>query len=162
VAIVPVDKELHISTTKAAYLTSIQLLFMGLGNLFWMPMMRIFGKRVVYLSSLLCLVVTNIWSYEAKTCGNLLGSRLVGAFLAAAANATVPAVVADLFFFHERGHCMMMFHTAISTGVFLGLLINAYIVQYAGWRWMCGFVAVAAGVTFVVGCFSIHETAYRR
>jgi hypothetical protein len=29
---------------------------------------------------------------------------------------------------------MMMFHTAISGGVFLGPLINAYIVQYAGWR----------------------------
>jgi MFS family permease len=28
----------------------------------------------------------------------------------------------------------MMFHTAISGGVFLGPLINAYIVQYAGWR----------------------------
>lgn len=82
--------------------------------------------------------------------------------MSAAADATVPAVVADLFFFHERGHCMMVFHTAVSAGVFLGPLINAYIVQYAGWRWMLGFMAIAAGVTFLVGIFSIHETAYKR
>lgn len=57
---------------------------------------------------------------------------------------------------------MMMFHTAISGGMFLGPLINAYIVQYAGWRWMCGFMAIAASATFVVGFFTIHETAYKR
>ena len=57
---------------------------------------------------------------------------------------------------------MMMFHTAISTGVFFGPLINGYIVQYAGWRWMLIFTAVAAAVTFLIGIFSIHETAYPR
>jgi MFS family permease len=57
---------------------------------------------------------------------------------------------------------MMMFHTAISAGVFLGPLINAYIVQYAGWRWMLGFMAIASSATFVVGFFTIHETAYKR
>ena len=125
-------------------------------------MMRIVGKRPVYLSSLLLLVATNIWGYFAHSYGSLLASRLIGGFCSAAADATVPAVVADLFYFHERGHCMMMFHTAISAGVFLGPLINAYLVQYAGWRWMCGFMAIAASATFLVGLFSIHETAYSR
>lgn len=162
VSIVPVAKEFHTTTTRAGYLTSIQLLAMGLGNLFWMPMMRIVGKRPVYLSSLLLLMFTNIWGYFAHSYGSLLASRIIGGFLSAAADATVPSVVADLFYFHERGHCMMMFHTAISAGVFLGPLINAYLVQYAGWRWMCGFMAIAAATTFVVGVFSIHETAYPR
>jgi MFS family permease len=54
--------------------------------------------------------------------------------MSAAADATVPSVVADLFYFHVRGHFMMMLHTTISAGIFLGPLINVYIVQYAGWR----------------------------
>lgn len=86
----------------------------------------------------------------------------MGGFLSAAADATVPSVVVDLFFFYERGHCMMTFHTAISGGVFLSPLINAYIVQYAGWRWMCGFMAIAASATFLSGLITIHETAYKR
>jgi MFS family permease len=162
VSIVPVAAEFHTTTARAGYLTSIQLLFMGLGNLFWMPMMRIVGKRPVYLASLLLLMATNIWGYFAHSYGSLLASRILGGFMSAAADATVPSVVADLFYFHERGHCMMMFHTAISAGVFLGPLINAYIVQYAGWRWMCGFMAIAASATFLVGLFTIHETAYKR
>lgn len=135
---------------------------MGVGNLFWVPLMRIIGKRPVYLLSLFFLIITNIWSFYAHSYGNLLASRIVGGFISAAADAPVPSIVADLFFFHERGHCMMMFHTAISAGVFLGPLINAYITQYAGWRWMCGFTAIACAATFVVGFFTIHETAYKR
>lgn len=127
-----------------------------------MPLLRILGKRPIYLLSLLCLCLTNIWSFYAASYANLLTSRLIGGFLAAAADATVPAVVADLFFAHERGGCLMMFHCAVSAGVFLGPLANAYIVQYAGWRWMCGGMAIVAGVTFAVGCVSIHETTYRR
>ena len=37
VAIVPVAKDLHTTTARAGYLTSIQLLSMGLGNLFLGP-----------------------------------------------------------------------------------------------------------------------------
>jgi MFS family permease len=107
-------------------------------------------------------MATNIWGYYAHSYDNLLASRIIGGFMSAAADATVPSVVADLFYFHERGHCMMFFHISISAGVFLGPLINAYLVQYAGWRWMLGFAAIASGATFVVGFFSIHETAYSR
>lgn len=162
VAINPVAAQFHTTTTRAGYLTSIQVLFAGLGCLFWVPVIRIVGKRPVYLVSMLLLAATNIWGYLAKSFGSLLASRLIGGFMSAAADAPVPSVVADLFYFHERGHCMMIFHTAISAGIFLGPLINAYIVQYAGWRWMCGFMAIASAVNCLVAIFTIHETAYKR
>lgn len=72
----------------------------------------------------------------------------------------MPSVVADLFFFHERGHVMMYFNLAISSGAFLGPLINAYLTQYLGWKWMCGVMAIAAGATFLVALVLIKETAY--
>jgi predicted MFS family arabinose efflux permease len=98
VAIVPVAAELHTTTARAGYLTSIQLLFMGLGNLFWMPRMRIIGKRPVYLASLLLLVATNIWGYFAHSYGSLLASRILGGFFSAAADATVPVWLAFIKF----------------------------------------------------------------
>jgi hypothetical protein len=54
--------------------------------------------------------------------------------MSTAADATVPSVVADLFYFHERGHCMMILHTAISAGMFLGPLImsTSYSMQGGG------------------------------
>lgn len=133
---------------------------MGFGALVWMPLIRIIGKRPGYLASTLFLCVTNIWSYYSTTYGSLLASRIVGDFLTAATNAPIPSVVADLFFFHERGHAMMFFNLAISSGAFLGPMFNAYITQYLGWKWMCSVVAIPSGTTFIVALFLVKETAH--
>lgn len=121
---------------------------------------RIVGKRPGYLAALLFLCITNIWSFYSTTYRSLLASRIVGGFLTAAADAPVPSVVADLFFFHERGHVMMCFNLAISSGAFLGPLINAYLTEYLGWKWICGVMAIASGVTFLFALVLVKETAY--
>ncbi|KAL1853530.1 hypothetical protein Daus18300_011811 [Diaporthe australafricana] len=160
VAIVPIIKDFKKTATEASYLTSLQVLFMGFGALIWMPLIRIVGKRPAYLASLLFLCITNLWSYFSSSYGSLLASRIVGGLLTAAADAPVPSVVADLFYFHERGHMMMFFNVAISSGAFLGPLLNAYITQYAGWKWMCGVMAIVSGVTFLAAVVLLKETAY--
>ncbi|KAF2115638.1 major facilitator superfamily domain-containing protein [Lophiotrema nucula] len=160
VAIKPIIMEFKKTSTQASYLTSLQVLGMGFGALFLMPMTRIIGKRPVYLISLLCLCITNVWSYFSHSYGSLLASRIVGGLMTAAADALVPSLVADLFYFHERGHALMIFHFAISAGAFGGPFINAYITQYAGWRWICGVMAILAGATFVMGLVLIRETVY--
>jgi MFS family permease len=162
VAIVPLSKEFEESSTRTGYLVCFNTLWLGLGNLIWVSVMRVVGKRPVYLLALLIFVGANVWSREAQSYGSLLASRIVSAFASSAADATVPSLVADLFFVHERGHCMMLFHFALSCGFFGGPLISAYITQGAGWRWSCGFLAIAGGVTFLVGCFTIRETSYPR
>lgn len=123
-------------------------------------MTRKIGKRPVYLLSILFLCVTNIWSFFAKSYGNLLASRIVGGFLTAASDAPVPSVAADLFYFHERGHALMIFNIAISAGAFFGPFINAYITQYLGWKWTCGVMAIASAATFILAVPIIKETAY--
>lgn len=125
-----------------------------------MPLARIFGKRPIYLVSILFLCVTNIWGYFSTSYGSLLASRIVGGFLTAAADAPVPSVAADLFYFHERGHAMMIFHFAISTGAFVGPFFDAYITEYVGWRWICGVMAIVSGVSFLFAAVLIRETAY--
>jgi MFS family permease len=162
VAVVRISDEFHQSPTRTGYVVCFNLLFMGLGNLLWVPLSRVIGKRPVYLSALLLFTACNVWTYEACTYESLLASRIVSGLASAAADATVPSLIADLFFVHERGHYMMIFHFALSTGFFVGPLICAYVTQEAGWRWTCGFLAIAGGATFVVGFFTIRETNYRR
>lgn len=125
-----------------------------------MPLARKIGKRPTYLISILCLCLLNMWGYLATSYASLLASRVFGGFLGAAADAPVPGVVADLFFHHERGHALMMFHFAIAAGGFGGPLINGYVVDYLGWRWICGVMAVAAGATLPLAALLIRETAY--
>ncbi|KAL6230898.1 hypothetical protein BDW75DRAFT_248257 [Aspergillus navahoensis] len=162
VAVVEISDEFRVTPTRAGYTVCFNLLLMGMGNLLWVPLSRVIGKRPVYLLALLLLTGLNIWTYKASTYGSLLASRIVSGLAAAAADATVPSLIADLFFIHERGHYMMIFHLALSAGFFVGPLISAYITQEAGWRWTSGFLAIASGSTFLVGALTIRESNYER
>lgn len=142
------------------FLTCFNVLALGVGNIFWVPFMRIIGKRPVYLISLSILVASNIWSFTTSDYKQLLASSILGGFSAAAGQATVPALVTDLFFVHERGMVLMMFHFAMSCGVFLEPLIDSLVVQYYSWRMVCKWMAIAAGATWVLAVFTIHETSY--
>jgi len=160
VAIGPLSKEFHVSSTKAGYLTCFNVLLLGVGNIFWVPLMRKVGKRPVFLTALPLLVATNIWGAKATSYNSLLASCILSGFASSAGDATVPAVVADLFFVHQRGTVMMIFHVALSCGFFLGPFINAYIVQYVSWRTEDAWIAVAAGVAWIVAIFGVFETQY--
>ncbi|KAJ5660971.1 uncharacterized protein N7484_000343 [Penicillium longicatenatum] len=162
VAVVPLSNEFHQSQTRTGYVVCFNLLAMGIGNLLWVPVSRVIGKRPVYLLALLLLTASNTWTYKASSYGSLLSSRISSGLASSAADATVPSLITDLFFVHERGHCMMIFHFALSTGFFIGPLISAYITQALGWRWTCGFLAIAGGATFLVGIFTIRESNYQR
>ncbi|PYH91839.1 MFS general substrate transporter [Aspergillus ellipticus CBS 707.79] len=152
--------EFDVTQTKAGELVCFNVFLFGLGNLFWVPLMRVIGKRPVYLSSMLLLSMMNVWSSRASSYNELLAARILSGFAAAAADATVPAVVSDMVAPDQRGHCLMIFHLALTSGLFIGPLINAYLVQDENWRWMCYFLAIAVGTTFLVSIFTIRETTY--
>jgi MFS family permease len=108
--------------------------------------MRVIGERLVYLLYFLC----QLWQYlvyKAARFNSLLAASIVSGFAASAGDATVPAVVADPFFVHQREMVMMIFHMTVSCSFFIGPFINAYVVQYSSWRDECLWIAV---VTFVL------------
>ncbi|KAF2093864.1 MFS general substrate transporter, partial [Rhizodiscina lignyota] len=162
-AVVLLSKYFHKSNSTTTYLICFNTLMLGVGNLCWVPLMRKVGKRPVYLVALLLFVAFNAWSYVATSFESLLGARIMSAFAAAAADAPVPSVAADLFFVHERGFVLMFFQIALSFGFFIGPLINSYVIEDAGsWQWACGWLAIAAGVDFLVALLFVRETSYSR
>ncbi|EME79870.1 uncharacterized protein MYCFIDRAFT_13265, partial [Pseudocercospora fijiensis CIRAD86] len=160
VAVRPLAAYFHNDANHATWLTNFNVLAFGLGNLFWIPLMRVVGKRPVYLSAILILVFANLWSNQATSWGSLLGSRIVSGLGAAAADATVPSVVFDLFKLHERAYYLAWFHISLASGIFLGPMINAFVVQGRQWWWIPGWMAIAFGVVFVLAFFFVHETTY--
>ncbi|KAJ5667369.1 hypothetical protein N7507_003233 [Penicillium longicatenatum] len=146
VAVVPLSNEFHQSQTRTGYVVCFNLLAMGIGNLLWVPVSRVIGKRPVYLLALLLLTASNTWTYKASSYGSLLSSRISSGLASSAADATVPSLITDLFFYR----------------FFIGPLISAYITQALGWHWTCGFLTIAGGATFLVGIFTIRESNYQR
>ncbi|KAJ6090308.1 hypothetical protein N7486_009123 [Penicillium sp. IBT 16267x] len=148
VATSAIIKEFHINQTQAGQLVCFNVFLFGVGNTFWVPLMRVIGKRPVLSSD------------AAALHDESLASRILSGFAAAAADATVPAVVADMVAVQDRGHYMMIFHLAMTAGLFVGPLTNAYLVQQQNWRWMYYFLAIAVGVVLVIATFTIRETTY--
>jgi len=52
--LVPIIEDLGITLTQASYLNTLNILFLGLGNLFWVPFAMKYGKRPVLL---ICLTI---------------------------------------------------------------------------------------------------------
>jgi MFS family permease len=159
-AIVHLNEEFGKSITEARYLICFNVLAFGVGNIFWVPLMRVIGKRLVFLLSLYILVAGNMWSLKTHGFNQLLTASVLFGFASSAGEAVVPTLVADLFFMHERGAVMMAFHMALSSGFFLGPLIDTYITRYSSWRVSCEWITVAAGATWSVAFFTVHETSY--
>ena len=122
--------------------------------------MRIIGKRPVYPLSIPVLATAGVWSYYAATFNSLLAAFIISGFTASAEDAAVPAVVADLFFVHQRGTVMMIFHMTLSCGFLAGPLINAYVVQYSSWRYECLWIAIAAFLLWGIALFTVYESSY--
>lgn len=133
VAILALSKEFKKDTTKAGFLVSFSVLALGIGNFLWIIALRKLGRRPIFLSALPLLAATNAWSAYATSYSSLLGATILSGIASGAAEAPVSAVVADIFFAHERGATLMIFHIALSAGFFLGPAINGALVQYVGW-----------------------------
>lgn len=142
------------------FLTAFSILASGLGNIFWVPVMRVLGKRPTLLLALPIFVAANVWSAKTHHFNQLLASSVLSGFVSAAAEAPVVAIVADLYFVHERGAKLMVFHFAVSGGLFLGPLVNAYIVEYSTWRVACESYSIAAGALWIIAAFFFQETTY--
>ncbi|KUJ10466.1 MFS general substrate transporter [Mollisia scopiformis] len=152
--------EFGISVLEIKFLTAFNLLALGAGALFWVPLSRVIGKRPVFLLALPILVAANIWSSQIHRYDQLLASSILSAFGSAAATSVVPAVVADLFFVHERATAMMWFQVSLSSGLFLGTLINGLVVQYFSWRINSYWIAIAAAFVWLLAIYTVEETTY--
>ncbi|KAE8441901.1 hypothetical protein EG329_004207 [Mollisiaceae sp. DMI_Dod_QoI] len=155
-----IGREFRTSVLEVKFLISFNFLALGAGNLFWVPFSRVVGKRPVYLLALPMLVAGTIWSSQTHNYNQLLAATVLSGFGSAAAVGLTPAVVADLFYVHERAMAMMWLQLSLSSGLFLGSLINALVVQYFSWRMNCEWIAIAAAVTWLLSLYTVQETSY--
>lgn len=161
--LVVIADDFGVSVTKASYLFSINLLFLGLGNLFWIPLSLKIGKRPVLVICVTIFFASSIWSAVAKDWGSLLGARIIQGFGASVVEGLGPTVVGDLFFVHERGLWMGLYIWVFScgssmSGFFAGLVANAN----PDWRWVNWMNTILVGVCLILVFLFSAETNFKR
>lgn len=93
-----ISLDLDVSIQRASYLTSLVIAVLGGAPLFWRPLADRFGRRPIFLLSLLCSLVGNIGCAKSPSYATMGLCRAITAWFISPAAAIGSAVVAETFF----------------------------------------------------------------
>ncbi|KAF1949355.1 hypothetical protein CC80DRAFT_520578 [Byssothecium circinans] len=121
-----------------------------------LPMALQYGKRPIYLLSILATLGTQVWAPYTKTNGQWIANKIVQEFVAAPIESLCEISVTDIYFTHERGRYFGLYALLLAGSSFFAPIIagNANTTQY--------WCAIFCGIGFVFLVFFMEETNYVR
>ncbi|KAF2403454.1 MFS general substrate transporter [Trichodelitschia bisporula] len=152
--------DLHISIQQASYLTALQIAILGAAPLLWRPLSDRYGRRPIFLLSLLCSLIGNIGCAKSPSYSTLCLCRAIVALFISPAIAIGSAVVTECFFRKSRGRYIGIWTLMVTLGIPVAPLIFGPVAYHIGWRWIFWILAVMNGVQFLLYFFLGPETLY--
>lgn len=151
-----------VTFSQVALTTGLYMMGLGVGGLFMSPTAILFGKRPVYLTSAVGLILTSIWCAASPSYISLATARVLQGISASPVECLPSATIAEIFFLHERAYRVGIYGLLLLGGKNIMPLISAVIIQACGWRWV--FWIIAMIVTFCVALlfFFVPETFWDR
>ncbi|GKU10922.1 major facilitator superfamily transporter [Fusarium langsethiae] len=150
------------SLSELSKLMAINVLFLGAGNIWWVPLSNWMGRRPVLIVATLLLTFSTLWCGLAASFDSLLAARAFQGMGGAAADSVAPALVGDMFPVHQRGRAMAVYTVMLVVGPLAGGISGGYIAFQQGWK-MIFWVGVALSAACVVGVILfVPETLYNR
>jgi MFS family permease len=155
-------EEFHCSLADAIQFTGISILILGFSNFIWVPLSSSFGRRIVYIASQLICLASVIWRAKAQSYGSFLGACILNGIGAGPAESIQPAVIADVFFLHNRGFQNTVYWTAYMGSLMVGPIVSGVMSDRVGWRsfWWLNVGLIAVSLLMVI--FAFPETRYHR
>lgn len=131
---VSISQELGISINTLSQSTAWLILTLGLIVFLVNPVAKIWGKRPVYILSVIIMFVVSIWGAVAKDYGSFLGSRILGALGMAPYEVLVQATIADMYFVHQRATRLAVWNLFLLCGIAGAGFISGYIIEDLGYK----------------------------
>ncbi|KAJ5947814.1 hypothetical protein N7466_000829 [Penicillium verhagenii] len=149
-----------VTNQQASYLTSLQIAVLGGAPLFWKPLSHRYGRRPIFLLSLILSLVCNIGCAKSTTYSSTAACRALSAFFIAPASAIGSAVVMETTFKKDRAKYMGVWTLMITLGVPLGPFIFGFVAYRVGYEWIYWVLALINGAQFILYLFFGPETRY--
>ncbi|KAF4450873.1 hypothetical protein F53441_6061 [Fusarium austroafricanum] len=150
------------TNSELTVLIAIVVLFLGAGNIWWVPLSNWMGRRPVLILATLLLTFSTLWCGLATSYDSLLAARAFQGIGGAAADSVAPALVGDMFPVHQRGRAMAVYTIMLVLGPLAGGISGGYIVYQQSWQ-MLFWVSLALSAVCLVGViFFVPETLYTR
>ncbi|KAL1891042.1 Synaptic vesicle transporter SVOP [Sporothrix stenoceras] len=156
--IIGVEKSFGVSEEVVLLSVSLFVIGFGVGPLVFAPLSEIYGRRIVYATTLLVAVVFIIPCAVSKNIGTLLVCRFIDGIAFSAPMTLVGGTLADLWKNEERGVPMATFSAAPFIGPAIGPLVGGYLSDAKGWRWLYWIQLILAGAVWFMITFTVPET----
>jgi MFS family permease len=131
-----IAEDLGVSMHQTSYLTSLQIAIIGGAPLFWRPLSTRFGRRPIFIISLIGALVFNIACAKTETYAAMAACRAFVAFFICPPSAIGSAVVVETFFKKERALYMGIWTLMVTIGVPLAPFIFGFVAYHVGYRWI--------------------------
>ncbi|KAF3403368.1 Efflux pump vrtL [Talaromyces pinophilus] len=136
-AFVEIAEDLHASVQRASYLTFLVIAIIGGAPLLWKPFADRYGRRPIFLVSLICSLIGNIGCAKSPSYATMGLCRALTAFFICPAAAIGTAGVGEMFFKRDYARCMGAWALMVTLGVPSAPFIFGFVVRRVGYR-ECG------------------------
>ncbi|KAK2014554.1 major facilitator superfamily transporter [Colletotrichum eremochloae] len=153
-----VAEEFHVSEEAALVTISVFVIGFGVGPMAFAPLSEIYGRQIIYASTLLVAVVFIIPCAVAKNFATLVVCRAIDGIAFSAPMTLVGGTLADLWRNEERGVPMAAFSAAPFIGPAIGPLAGGFLSDAYGFRSLYWIQLALAFVVWVLISFTVSET----
>ncbi|KAF6786789.1 major facilitator superfamily transporter [Colletotrichum sojae] len=160
--LVPISSATSLTVGDPNAGTGYMFLTLGWGCLLWQPLAQKYGKRPVYLLSLLGTLCIMVWAPHATTGGQWIANKVLQGLFGAPIESLCEISIADVWFTHERGTYMRYYALFLYGSNCLAPVIAGFINDGQGWEWVLHWCAIFCGVGFLICFFLMEETNYQR
>lgn len=143
-AFVNISEDLGVSVQSASYLTSLVIAILGGAPLFWRPLSQRYGRRPIFMISLVCSLVGNIGCANSHSYATMGLCRAITAFFICPAAAIGSGVVVETFFQKERAKFMGVWTIMVTLGVPVAPFIFGFVALRVGYRWIYYVLAIVS------------------
>ncbi|OQE77396.1 hypothetical protein PENNAL_c0062G10490 [Penicillium nalgiovense] len=153
-----IQKEFNISSKLIVLLGLTTNLFgLALGSVVLSSLSEIYGRRPVYLVSVLLFGLLTLPVALANNIEAVLISRFFGGFFGGTMIASAPGSVTDVTDDQYRALALSCWSLGTMNGPVLGPIIGGFVYQYLGWRWLNWLVLICSGISLCL-MFLVKET----
>ncbi|KAG5358586.1 putative MFS-type transporter [Yarrowia sp. B02] len=142
--------------------TGYMFLFFGLGCVLVHPISVKYGKRPVYLISVLGTSLIQLWGPNINSSAAWIGSKIIQGILGASVESLCEVTVSDIWFEHERGRWIGVYGFALMFASNIAPVFAGFITQKMGWRWVLYWGSIFDAVCFVFLLLFFEETNFKR
>jgi MFS family permease len=139
---------LGITIDRTSYLVSLQIAIVGCAPLLWAPFSDRFGRRPIFIISLIASIIANIGASFNTGFPSLAACCALVAFFISPAFGIGSGIVTETFFKHERARYIGVWTLLGTIGIPLGPVIFGFVAERVGYRWIFRSLAVVRFTKF--------------